>query len=288
MDTLCKAISVYDKKITLKWNNSSLVINLNDTKNQYCTDEGGKGECFPYGAVISIFFIKMLENINGNDLNKKKFGEYVILWLFYKLNQKKENEISNLSDFHKKYIKENENHIDKINGDGSYNSYLDIINKKQYLMSMDIKEMSRLYDALEALCKLYTECDEKKKSYTNCSKDAQDFANNFENLNQDSSIIGNNSYREILSNLFNDYDDFKNSCAKKCIQCTDLPTLSEIKTPSSSSVASKIIPVLLTFSIPFFLGVAYKYSLFGFDKRLQRIYPREKLKKIKKKMNRYI
>ncbi|SCL84244.1 Plasmodium variant antigen protein Cir/Yir/Bir, putative, partial [Plasmodium chabaudi adami] len=59
-------------------------------------------------------------------------------------------------------------------------------------------------------------------------------------------------------------------------------------TPSSSSIASKLIPALLIFAIPLFLGIAYKYSLFGFDKRLQRQYIREKLKKIKKKMTNYV
>ncbi|SCL94317.1 Plasmodium variant antigen protein Cir/Yir/Bir, putative, partial [Plasmodium chabaudi adami] len=63
--------------------------------------------------------------------------------------------------------------------------------------------------------------------------------------------------------------------------------LSEYK-PSSSSVASKLIPALLVFAIPIFLGIAYKYSLFGFDKRLHRQYLREKLKKINKKMASYV
>ncbi|SCL84343.1 Plasmodium variant antigen protein Cir/Yir/Bir, putative, partial [Plasmodium chabaudi adami] len=85
--------------------------------------------------------------------------------------------------------------------------------------------------------------------------------------------------------------------------CSDIPTLIYIKVPkssaqdqaesfgvtsSSSSIAKTLIPALLIFAIPIFLGVAYKYSLFGFDKQLKRIHSRENLKKIKKKMNRYI
>ncbi|ETB59961.1 hypothetical protein YYC_03311 [Plasmodium yoelii 17X] len=48
---------------------------------------------------------------------------------------------------------------------------------------------------------------------------------------------------------------------------------------SSSSIVSKLIPVLLIFgAIPIFLGISYKYSLFGFRKRSQK-HLREKLKK---------
>ncbi|CAD2112232.1 CIR protein PIR protein [Plasmodium vinckei] len=55
-------------------------------------------------------------------------------------------------------------------------------------------------------------------------------------------------------------------------------------TPSNSSTSSKLIPVLSIFVvIPIFLGIAYKYSLFGVDKLFQRQYLRKKLKKVKKK-----
>ncbi|SCL89867.1 CIR protein [Plasmodium chabaudi chabaudi] len=287
-ENLCKLINSIDKSITVSVNKSKAHIEFDNIQNQYCTGDNGDGECFPYGAVISSFFIKMLECMNDKDLNKKKSCEYVILSLFYKLNQKKENEINNLNDFQKKYVKDNENFIDKINGDGSYNRCLDIINKKPYLMSIDIKEMTKLYGPLKSLCKLYTECDEKKEKYTSCSRDAQEFANEFNKLNGDNRITGNILYREILFSLFNDYNDFKNGCVKKCSGCNNIPTLSEIKTPPSSSIASKLIPVLLTCSISFFLGIAYKYSLFGFDKRLQGKHLRAKLKTIKKKMDNYI
>ncbi|VTZ67342.1 CIR protein [Plasmodium chabaudi chabaudi] len=282
MDNLCKLVNAIDKGFSVDVNNLKAIIEFDNIQNQYCTGDNGGGECFPYEAIVSSYFIKMLNYfMNDKDLNMKKFGEYVILSLFYKLNQKKEYEISNLNDFQKKYIKDNENFIDKINGDGSYNSYLDIINKNPYLMSIDIKEMTKLYVPLKSICKLYTECDGKKKSYTNCLQDAQDFAKHFEGLNQDYNITGNSSYREILYNLFNDYDDFKNSRAKNCSSCNDLPTLPKIKT-----TPTKLITVLLIFAaIPISLGIAYKYSLFGFDKRLQRHDIRNRIKKIKRKMN---
>ncbi|VTZ68997.1 CIR protein [Plasmodium chabaudi chabaudi] len=281
MDNLCEAIDQIDEKITLDTNGSKQLFHYNTGSYPYCINgEGGTQECFSYEVIVSSLFIKMVNHfMKGDDLKNNKLAEYAILWLCYKLNKKKENEISNLNDFHNKYIKGNENHIDKINGAGSYNSYKNIINNKKYLNTIDIKEMSKFYVPLKSLCKLYTEYSKKKKNYTTCSQDAQDFAKHFEDLNQDSSITENISYREILSSLSIDYDDFKNECAKNCSYCNDIPTLSEIKTPPSSSIASKLIPVLLTCSISFFLGIAYKYSLFGFDKRRQRQYLRENLKK---------
>ncbi|CAD2105454.1 PIR protein CIR protein [Plasmodium vinckei petteri] len=56
-------------------------------------------------------------------------------------------------------------------------------------------------------------------------------------------------------------------------------------TSSSSSISTTLIPALSVFSvIPVFLGIAYKYSLFGVDKLFQRQYLRTKLKNVKKKM----
>ncbi|EUD72650.1 hypothetical protein YYG_01648 [Plasmodium vinckei petteri] len=53
---------------------------------------------------------------------------------------------------------------------------------------------------------------------------------------------------------------------------------SEVTSPNSS-ITNTLIPVLsIFFVMPFFLGLAYKYSLFVFNKRLQRQYLRKKYK----------
>ncbi|VTZ68197.1 CIR protein [Plasmodium chabaudi chabaudi] len=290
-EKLCKLFSAIDNGVTVTVNNSKAMIKFDNIFTEYCygEEDGGKKECFSYEVLVTSYFIGLLNYfMKVDDLKHNKNAEYAILWLCHKLNKNSQNKVSNIKYIYDAYIKENEKDIEKISGAEAYNSCKDIINKKIYSMSFDIKEMSRLYEALKALCKLYTECNEKKKSYTNCSKDAQDFAKHFEGLNQDSNITGNSSYREILYNLFNDYDHLKTDCAEKCTDCKDIPTLSEVKAPPSSSIAKTLIPVLLTFAIPVFLGIAYKYSLFGFDKRVQRQNLREKPKKIKKKMNHYI
>ncbi|SCL95941.1 CIR protein [Plasmodium chabaudi adami] len=284
-ENLCKLINTIDNGITVNVNNSKAMIEFDNMVTEYCTEEKGgrKKECFSYELLVTSFFTTLLKYFENdkdkNNLEKDKLAQYATLWLCHKLNKNLQNGINNLNDVYNKYIKGNKEYFEKINGGGVYNSYEDFINKKQDMVNVNIKDMSKFYEALQILCKLYTGCNEKKKSYTNCLQDAKDFAKHFEGLNQDYNITENNLYREILFSLSTDYDDLKNVCAKNCSSCNDIPTLSGIKAPPSSSIASKLIPVLLAFSISIFLGVAYKYSLFGFDKRFRRQYSREKLKK---------
>ncbi|SCM01211.1 Plasmodium variant antigen protein Cir/Yir/Bir, putative [Plasmodium chabaudi adami] len=304
MDNLCTLFKGIDEQIPANLNNSEYINKISLSLNNFCPLVDGENDqkCNNYEEIVISAFITLVFHLK-NEVENDKLVKYGILWLCYKLNQKTENTIDNLDEIYNKYIKGIEEYVKGSGDHETYNSCKDIINKKIYLKTIGIKEMSKIYEALKILCKLYTGCNDKETNYANYSQDAQDFANNFENLNQDSSIIGNNSYREILSNLFNDYDYFKNSCAKNCRYCSDIPTLPDINLPKTyvqdqvessgvtspnSSIAKILIPPLLIFAIPIFLGIAYKYSLFGFDKRLQGKHLREKLKKIKKKMNDYI
>ncbi|CAD2103404.1 PIR protein CIR protein [Plasmodium vinckei petteri] len=258
---------------------SGSVEHANKFITKYCPhhkDSDGYGFCLSYLEMARSGVINLLENLEKYNLDYDKLAEYAILFLSYKLKQNPNYNGTKLNYFYTNHIKNNNDYNKKIKGNGP--TYKEIINKNKDLMNTN--EISKFNDPFSILCKLYTECDKKKNSYTNCSNDARDFAQKFENLNQDPSIIGNNSYREILSNLFNDYDHFKIYCAEKCNVCNDLPTLPKVKTPPS-----KLIPVLSTFSvIPVFLGIAYKYSLFGIDKLFQRQYLRKKLKKVKNKL----
>ncbi|CAD2097659.1 CIR protein PIR protein [Plasmodium vinckei lentum] len=245
---------------------------------KYCPqrDESGHGTCFSYLQMARSGVINLLENLEKYNLEYDKLAEYTILFLSYKLKQHSQYKWTNLNNFYTSHIKNNNDYNKKIKGNGP--TYKEIINKNKDLMNNN--EISKFNGLFSILCILYNEIKKKNRDCTNLSQKANEFVQKFENLNQDSSIIGNNSYREILSNLFNDYDDFKNDYAKNCSHCSDIPTLPEIKTPPS-----KLIPALSTFSvIPVFLGIAYKYSLFGVDKLFQRQYLRKKLKKVKKKL----
>ncbi|SCL90430.1 CIR protein [Plasmodium chabaudi chabaudi] len=300
LEKSCELIIGVDQILVVKPNNSGIDSDNFPSFNNFCpfTDGGNDQKCSSYAELISSTFITLLQylktvNYGKENLGNEKFVQYCILWLCYKLNQQTENGISNLNDFQNNYINGIEEHIVKSASADGYNIYKNFIDKKHDSTSIDIKEMSKLYEALKILCNMYTECNKKSKNYTNCLQDAKNFAKNFENLNQDYSITGNSSYREILSSLSTDYNNFKSNCGGKC-NCNDIPTLSKIKTPqnpvqiseatsSNSSIASKLIPGLLTFAIPIFLGVAYKYSLFGFGKRSQKQYLREKLKNQRRK-----
>ncbi|SCL85670.1 Plasmodium variant antigen protein Cir/Yir/Bir, putative [Plasmodium chabaudi adami] len=272
----------------------------------YCPKKNGKIQCETICEKISAGFIWLLitfENICEDQCSdNEKYVEYAILWLNSKLNQISNEGITTLKAFYTKYIKDNKDHV----------NYKDRLDDKINSMDITIKDISNIYEAFEILCKIYGAYNENDKECTNCSQNAEEFVQKVEKLNKDPSITKNDSYRKILSTLLNDYNYLKDYYANNCNECSNIPNFPEIKTPqfsveastpthaqdnphsfsqgsevtsSSSSVASKLIPVLSIFAIPIFLGIAYKYSLFGFDKQIHRKYLREKVKKIKKKMN---
>ncbi|SCL98916.1 Plasmodium variant antigen protein Cir/Yir/Bir, putative, partial [Plasmodium chabaudi adami] len=242
-----------------------------------------------YSAIITL--LKHFKNVVDDDedgLENDKLAQYAILWLNYKLDLMSYKNISNLNAFHNKYIKD----IEKTADAEACNIYKYFINNKQDMMNLDIKYMSKFYALLKSLCEMYNEIDADKSKCTKCLQKPNEFDIKFETLNNDSSITGNEAYSQLLHTLSNDYDNLK----KKCKCSLSLPTREQIQhtargseaTSSNLSIASKLIPVLLAFAIPVFLGISYKYSLFGFDKRLHKQYLREKLKKIKKKMASYV
>ncbi|VEV54723.1 PIR protein CIR protein [Plasmodium vinckei vinckei] len=230
----------------------------------YCNNYFQKAS---YGV---IHFLKTLKD--KFDSKYDKLAEYAILLLSYKLNQNSEYSSKKLIDLYTKHIGKDKHYNDKINNSNSM-TYKDIMDKKKDLMNMNIKEKSKFNGLFSILFSFYNEI---KKTKLDCPKDSNkaiEFAKKFEELNNDSNINGNTSYRTLLSTLSDDYNNLKN-------KCTDFPPLPMIKTPPS-----KLLPALSTFSvIPVFLGIAYKYSLFGIDKVFQRQYIRKKLKKLQKKM----
>ncbi|SCL86038.1 Plasmodium variant antigen protein Cir/Yir/Bir, putative, partial [Plasmodium chabaudi chabaudi] len=244
MNTLCTLFKGIDEQIPANLNNSEY--NNKDflSLNNFCPflDDGKHQKCNNYEEIVISAFITLMVNFNsindGGDIENDKLAQYAILWLCYKLNQKTENIIDNLDEIYNKYIKGIEDYVKTSNVAEAYNSCMSVINKKQNLMNMNIKETSKIYEALKILCKLYTGCNDKKTNYTNYSQDANDFVKEFNNLNDDRSITGNSTYNQILYNLFNDYNSFKNDCATNCSKCSDISTLPDIILPQSSGVTS--------------------------------------------------
>ncbi|SCL85430.1 Plasmodium variant antigen protein Cir/Yir/Bir, putative [Plasmodium chabaudi adami] len=322
---VCTYIHTIDNLIKVEKTDKGVYVKDVPTLKRYCPNNiygrkrqpGEDGYCAGYVEFLSAAAILLLKYFKVvDDLKNDITVEYAILWLGYKLNQYPQRNITTLNDFYTKNIKTNACYNDKITNSSDSKTYMDIIDKKQCLMHMDINTISNFYEALEILCKMYTAYNENNKKCTNCSKNAEEFLKKFKKLNENSNNTDGSPYRQIMSTLSTDYNNFKNDCGKNSSECTDLPELPEIKsaqcsveismlnhvtdnaegsvkvseaTPSRSSTANKLIPALSIFvAIPIFLGIAYKYSLFGFDKRVQRIYSREKVKKIKNEMNHYI
>ncbi|CXI27470.1 Plasmodium variant antigen protein Cir/Yir/Bir, putative [Plasmodium berghei] len=184
--------------------------------------------------------------------------------------------ITNLQHFYCTYIN-NDKYKKPITYVTEYKNYKDLIDKTN-MMNMDIKDISKFYD--------------------------NEFAKKYDEIKEDYNNTDSSSYRQIFSTLSIDYNNLKNKY--KDVQDSDFPTLPEINTSqnttkipdetseqnsainsvqnynvtSSSSIVSKLIPVLSIFdAISVFWGIEYKYSLFGFRKQSQKQHLREKLKK---------
>ncbi|CAD2087436.1 CIR protein PIR protein [Plasmodium vinckei lentum] len=273
---------------------------------RYCHYGNTSGKCHDYYQRTSSCVIYLLDNLKKHNLEDDKLVEYAILWLRYKLNRTAPYHTIKLNDFYTNYIEKNKYYNNKIKDSGNM-TYKEIIGTKKDLM--DIKEMTNFSYPFDILIYLYNATNTNKLNCTNHLTQAKEFAARFKQLNNDPNNIEGNSYNKILSTISNDYGNLK----KKCANFPSLPELTPQKRPeenlaqnpvanpgngsgqisgktsevtsSSSSILSTLIPALSVVSvIPVFLGIAYKYSLFGVDKLFQRQYLRKKLKNVKKKM----
>ncbi|CDU16391.1 PIR protein [Plasmodium yoelii] len=310
-NTMCRRFDTLRNYLPDELDKTALELESLSSLNNYCSNgESEETKCKTDLDKINAGFLWLFDQLfvknKKDDIN---IAEYIIIWLSYMLNLKKESKITKLNDFYSNYIEIN-THYTNCNNDSrdpskslkgitGYNNYKEIIDKKKELFNINSEYMSKFYDAFKTLCNMYTELDANKpnnKNYLDCAKK---FVEKYKKFNGDSRIIGDNSYKQILSTLSNDYNNFKNFCSSSSIDCSDVPSLPDINTiqnpalssepspelsfevtSSSSSIASKLIPVLSIFgAIAIFLGISYKYSLFGFRKRTQKQHLREKIKR---------
>ncbi|SCL84554.1 CIR protein, partial [Plasmodium chabaudi adami] len=266
---------------------------------QYCNYENtsGKYTCDDYFKLAICSVIHLLKNYKKYGLGHDKLAEYVILWLSYKLNRHSNCSATNLNDFYNNHIEKNNDYNKNIKDDDT-TTYKDIIDKIKNLMNT--KEISKFNSPFSILFYLYNAFHgERVNCKTNLSL-ANQFVQNVETLNNDSNNIKDSPFSQILSTLSDDYNNLINKYGNKC---SNFPSISQLTpknkpvessakggeeislqapeaTPSSSSILNTVIPVLSTFSvISLFLGVSYKYSLFGFGKRSQKRYLRKNIKK---------
>ncbi|CAD2088797.1 CIR protein PIR protein [Plasmodium vinckei lentum] len=299
---VCKTIQYADTIIKFD-SNSQNYTDIGGGFDEYCPPVEGSetGKCNNNEQKVSSAFIGLINMLIGNNnenIESGKLAEYATLWLSYKIQQYEKTKTTILKNFFTKHIETNTHYNKKIQNCKGSMTNKEFVDKKQYLMNMDIIDISNFYEAFDILCKMYNAYSETTKKCTNFLEKGREFAEKYNKLNKDSNNKSD-SYKNVLHSLSTDYNNLKKYLSDNCNDSSDISSFPEIgiapgpfeifEATSSSSIASKLISVLLIFSaIPVFLGIAYKYSLFGFDKRLHRQYLREKIKKIKRKMNHYM
>ncbi|EAA21135.1 putative yir1 protein [Plasmodium yoelii yoelii] len=252
----------------------------------YCFDEGsGKPECKTELDKINALCLWFLnENIayRIKDLSKEKinvFIIYIMIWLNYMLNLKKDDK-TNLNNLYTKHIEKDANYTkckrhskdcnSTLKENTGYNNFKEIMVERKDLLNINYEDISKFYEAFKLLCKIPTENDEDNLECTKYLEYANDIVEKFKKLNENSSATGNTSYNQVWSTLSTDYDSFKNKY--NGINCMNIPSLPSIKTTqhhvqssdvtsSSFSIVKKLILALSIFSaITIFLGIFYKVN----------------------------
>ncbi|CDS44708.1 PIR protein [Plasmodium yoelii] len=237
----------------------------------------------------------------------------IMIWLSYKLNQKTENGNSKLTNYYSNNIADNPDYTEQKIIGKKFKSYKEIIDQIKEYMDIDINEISKFYELLKLLCNM--DIYYKNNKSTEFIQDAEKFVEEYGKLRDHDNNTDNSSYNKILhvlSNYYNNFEKYRVNIitemkfpplsTEKTSQKVDVKDSKEIQTTESftetektniltdppisntalsgSSLVNKIILVLSVFgAIAFFLGISYKYSLFGFRKRSKKQQIRGKLKK---------
>ncbi|ETB59336.1 hypothetical protein YYC_02854 [Plasmodium yoelii 17X] len=233
-------------------------------------------------------YYSMSQDKSYNEDNTNAFFIYMISWFSYKLSQTTGHNSTTINDFYNKNIINNDKYKKFINDSSTFTNLKEVLNKKNNLLSININDLSKFYDASKLICSMYGNVAQNQTGEI-LSNNVNDFINKYTEINNKYNDE-NGPHRQIFSVLSTDYNNLKDK--RKDFQ--SLPEISEFSAlasksgvTSSSSIGNRLFTVLSIFgAIAFFLGISYKYSLFGFRKRFKKQQIREKIKNIKKKMNR--
>ncbi|CDU16003.1 uncharacterized protein PY17X_0117200 [Plasmodium yoelii] len=274
---------------------TKLDLNDNSEIKKYCPENGlGDNTCNTNLDKITAGFLWLLGECystlttNGYDQNNTNaFFIHMISWFSYKLNQHEGKKFNTINDFFNEYVKSSGNYKSFITDANRIGNLKEFMDKRDYLLNINIDDLSKFYDASKLICSMYINAEKHTKEST-VPNDAKNFVIKYTDLNE-SYNIEDTARRKILPFLLTDYNNLINKC-KSFTSLPDITTKFSAQMSgvisSSSSTANKLFTVLSIFgAIAFFLGISYKYSLFGFRKRVQKQYLREKIKKIKKRMN---
>ncbi|ETB56078.1 hypothetical protein YYC_05887 [Plasmodium yoelii 17X] len=277
---------------------ATLKFDENSDFKKYCYNEdSGENTCNDDLDKITVGFLWLLgqyysmsQNRNHNENNTNPFFLYMISWFSYQLKQITGHNFTKIHDLYTKQVGGSNKYSKFINDSSRFTDLENVLNKKSDFFNINIEDLSKFYDAFKLLCNMYDNVATNTIGNT-LSDNATRFFKKYTELKDDYNIEYN-TRSKILPVLSTNYDNFKNYCTKKGFDCKDFPeietNISALKSgdTSSSSIGNKLFTVLSIFgAIAFFLGISYKYSLFGFRKRGQKQYLREKIKNIKKRMN---
>ncbi|VTZ81094.1 PIR protein [Plasmodium yoelii] len=301
-DNLCRDFVVLNKYFPDGLNKTILDFDENSGFKKYCPNkDSGGNECNNDLDKITAGFLWLLEQWYSaiirksyNEDNADGFFLYMISWFSYKLNQITEYKTTPLNDFYNTRIKNNHKYNSFTSPAYTFSDLKKFMDEKNDFMNISIEDLSKFYDPFKLLCSMYDNVETNKDGDT-LLNNANDFVNKCTELSNNHNIEGI-VRSKMLAILSTNYDNFKKYCTRKGDNCKDISSLPEIATrisaltsrdiSSSSSIGNKLFTVLSIFgAIAFFLGISYKYSLFGFRKRAQKQYLKEKIKKIKKRMN---
>ncbi|VTZ78188.1 PIR protein [Plasmodium yoelii] len=269
---LRNVISNSDKGVTYQFTTDE------DYKN-YCTNENCDNDTDKMNArCLHIFdaFFKDKSTFENDAKGNIYIVQYILIWLSYVLSLIESNEAGNRTSFYNKYINGDEKYNKNIDDVTAYKNYKDLIDKNNYILSMDMSIISKFYDAFILLCDICIGVDEDRSNCDNYLEKAKEFAKKYDELNEDYNNGKGSPYNQLLSTLSNDYNNLKNVCN----DFPSLPTYSRRLVIKNTLISIGFIFV----AVSIFLGIAYKYSLFGFRKRFQKQKLREKIKNIMKKM----
>ncbi|CXH98591.1 BIR protein [Plasmodium berghei] len=309
-DDLCLKFSVLRNYIPDKLTDTAkLKFDDNSDFMQYCPEnDSKKNECNNNLDIITAGFLWLLEHCysisndrsyNENNTNPS-FFLYMNSWLSYKLKQIIDKNFTKINDFYNEHVKNSDKYNRFITDAYRISDLEEFIDKQNDFLNINIEDMSKFYDAFKLLCNMH---DKVARNQTGdiLLNNATSFVEKYTELNN--RYNNGAPHNKIFYVLSDDYNNLKNTC--KEAKDSNFPPLPEIKTQqitiknpeqnsaqtsevtsSNSSIGNKLFTVLSIFgAIAFFLGISYKYSLFGFRKQTQKQYLREKIKNIQKRMN---
>ncbi|EAA18453.1 putative yir1 protein [Plasmodium yoelii yoelii] len=285
---LCEQFDTLRKYLPDESNTSTSndIHNLENIK-YYCSNvESEEAECKTDIDKIKAGCLWLFEQLFVKNNKNISTVEYIIIWLSYKLNQKTYDEAKDLNDFYNKYIENNRHYINckqggvncsnLLNSNTGYSNYKEIIDKRKKMFNINIKNISKIYDAFKSLCNMYTELNANSTISEESLGNAKNFVKKYKELNDDSTINEDGSYKQVLSTLSIDYINFKSSCDSNDNGCNKIPSLTPTEaeesdilsseeicyvTSSSLSIVKKLILALLIFSaISIFLGIFFKVN----------------------------